>query len=197
MARRGVFPGSFNPPTIAHVAIAEQARRQHHLDRIDLVVSRRALAKERVEHPRFEHRIEVLRRSVAGLDGMAVRVTEHQLLADIAEGYDLVIMGADKWWQIRQIEWYESPSHRDQALATLPPLAVVPRPGYEDPPHVTLDLDRADFGPVSSSRARDGEPELMTRAAREFARRTGAWVDVERYERWVADQCPDGDTGPD
>ena len=37
--KRGVYPGSFNPPTVGHVAIVEAAIRLHDLDRIDLVVS--------------------------------------------------------------------------------------------------------------------------------------------------------------
>ena len=55
--RVGVYPGSFNPPTTAHLAIADAARAQRGLSRIDLVISRVALAKEGVEHPRFEHLI--------------------------------------------------------------------------------------------------------------------------------------------
>ena len=57
MSRRGVYPGSFNPPTIAHLAIAQAARDQCGLDRVDLVVSRVALAKEDVRDPPFDDRI--------------------------------------------------------------------------------------------------------------------------------------------
>ena len=62
MTRIGAYPGSFNPPTIAHVAIADAARRQRHLDRVDLVLSRVPLAKEHVQLPLFEHRVAVLER---------------------------------------------------------------------------------------------------------------------------------------
>ena len=44
--RRGVYPGSFDPPTIAHVAIAEAALLQAGLDRLDFAISRIALGKE-------------------------------------------------------------------------------------------------------------------------------------------------------
>ena len=47
-AHIGVYPGSFNPPTTAHLAIAEAARTHHRLDRVVLSVSRSALAKEDV-----------------------------------------------------------------------------------------------------------------------------------------------------
>ncbi|MDH3292872.1 MAG: hypothetical protein OER95_00965 [Acidimicrobiia bacterium] len=186
MARLGVFPGSFNPPTIAHLAIAEEVRRRYRLDRLDLVISQRTLAKEHVEHPLFHHRLEVLHQTVARYDWLRVEVTDRQLLADIAEGYDVVVMGADKWWQIHELRWYESVEHRNRALAQLPPVAVFPRHGFADPPGITLTLiDDGSHRSVSSTRARAGELELMTEAAREFARRTGAWIDRERYESWL------------
>ena len=37
--RIGVYPGSFDPPTIAHVHLAERAIEQCGLDRLDLVIS--------------------------------------------------------------------------------------------------------------------------------------------------------------
>jgi len=188
MPRLGVFPGSFNPPTIAHLAIAEQAYRQHYLDRIDLMVSRRALAKEHVIHPRFEHRIEVLEQTVAKVAWLEVATTDDQLLSDIADGYDLLVMGADKWWEIHQPEWYESSEHRQDALGALPAVAVVPRHGYHAPPERVLRFDADTYGLVSSTRAREGELDLMTGPAREFAEKTGAWTDLERYRNWLNDQ---------
>ena len=56
MGRIGVYPGSFNPPTLAHLAIARAALAAHRLDRVDLSVSRTALAKEHVDHPEFDDR---------------------------------------------------------------------------------------------------------------------------------------------
>ena len=183
MAARGVFPGSFNPPTVAHLAIAEAARNQHGLDRLDLVVSRRALGKDQVEHPRFADRVEVIRRTVRAIPWLAVVVTDEQLLVDIARGYDLLIIGADKWTQIQEIQWYGSPEARDRALSGLPPTAVVPRVGHDHPPDRALELDDATLAAVSSTRARRGEIELMAPAARRFAHSTGAWIDPDRYNR--------------
>ena len=107
MTRRlGVYPGSFNPPTIGHLAIAEAARDQRGLDRVDFTVSRVALGKEAVERPSFDDRIAVLETSVADIEGLAVVVTDHQLLVDIAQGYDAVVMGADKWAQVLDPAFY-------------------------------------------------------------------------------------------
>lgn len=164
MSRVGVYPGSFNPPTVAHLAIAEAARAEHELDRLVLSVSRSALAKEHVEHPPFDDRIAVLHESVAQLDWVEVRVTHHQLLADVAEGFDLLVVGADKWRQLHDPVWYDDdPAARDAALARLPPLAVVPRDGIEIPAALALPVRAAEG--VSSTRARAGDRHLMTPAA--------------------------------
>src|SRR5436305_5713574 len=83
--RRGAFPGSFNPLTLGHLAVAEIAREQCGLDVVDLVVSRVALAKETVERPRIDDRVSVLQSAAASRPWLGVRVTDAQLIADIAE----------------------------------------------------------------------------------------------------------------
>ena len=141
--------------------------------------------KEQVVHPRFEHRIQVLHDSAAEIDWLTVVVTDKQLLVDIAKGYDRLILGADKWLQIQQVEWYDSAAARDAAMAQLPPAAVVPRSDFTHPPQWALDLNDDTMAEVSSTRARQGELELMAPAARRFATRTGAWIDPDAYERWL------------
>lgn len=191
--RTGVYPGSFNPPTTAHLAIAATAIVDHGLDRIDLTVSRAALAKEHVDHPRFDHRIEVLDAVAAADDRLRVRVTEQQLLADIAAGYDLLIVGADKWLQIQDPVWYgDDPAARDAALASLPTVAIVPRDGLAVPSDLVLDVPTEAIEAISSTAARAGNTAVMAPAARAFAERTGAWIDEPRYERWLS---ADGATG--
>jgi nicotinic acid mononucleotide adenylyltransferase len=184
--RVGVYPGSFNPPTVAHLAIAEAARERHNLDRIDLCVSTAALAKEHVVHPLFDHRLEVLEAAVADLHWLTIRATELQLLADIADGYEVLIMGADKWVQIQDPVWYgDDPAARDRALASLPTVAVAPRDGLHTPPDLTLDVIPDLIAKVSSTIARAGETRLMLSAAQDFAQRTGAWIEPERYAAWI------------
>jgi len=95
--RRGVFPGSFNPPTTAHLAISEAVVVQHHLDVLVWSVSRVALAKEDVQRPRLVDRIAVLEDMAEKLDWLEISVTEAQLLSEIAAGFDVIVMGADKW----------------------------------------------------------------------------------------------------
>lgn len=173
--RRGVYPGSFNPPTLGHLAVMEAAVTQRCLERLDLVVSRRPLGKGIAVEPRIEDRVAVLAESVAHLSMIEVVVTDAQLLADIAGDYDVVVMGADKWTQIHQLEFYGgSAAARDAAMTSLPELAIAPRPPFRVPPEhlLTIDTTHAD---TSSSRARSGDLSLMTAAARRFAERHGVW----------------------
>lgn len=126
----GAFPGSFNPPTIAHLAIAERAMAVAGLTRIDLILSRSALGKEHLGADSVPARAEILTRVAATRPWLGVVVTEHRLIADIAAGYDAVVLGADKWEQVHDPAWYGgSTVERDAALARLPRILVAPRTG--------------------------------------------------------------------
>ena len=189
----GAYPGSFNPPTLAHLAIARAARDRFGLTRVDLVLSRRALGKEHVERPLLRHRLEVLDALGRRLPWLGVRVTEAQLLADIAAGYDVLVLGADKWHQVLDPAFYgDSLEERDRAVARLPRLAIAPRPPLDVPPEHLLDVP-PEFGAMSSTRARAGAVELMVPEAVDFDRRTGAWTDPARYEAWLADNDDEAD----
>ncbi len=189
MARVGVYPGSFNPPTVAHVAIADAARRQRRLDRVVLAHSHQVLGKTDVERPLFRHRAEVLEAVAADHPWLEAMITPHRLLADIAAGYDVLIMGADKWHQILELQWYGGDeAARDAAIERLPELAIAPRPPLEVPERHRLDLPTGLIEGISSTEARAGALELMAPAARRFAERTGAWVNPARYERYLASE---------
>ena len=179
--RIGVYPGSFNPPTIGHLAIAVAARDQRDLDRVDLAVSRVALGKELAAVPAFEDRISVLEASVADIEGVEVVVTDQQLLVDIAQGYNVVVMGADKWAQVQDPAFYGgSVEARDRAVEALLELdpAIAPRPPLEVPAGAALNIGPG-MAAVSSSGARQGRLEWMTPAARAFDDATGAWSDPD------------------
>ena len=185
LGRRGVYPGSFNPPTTAHLAISQAALDAYRLDEVVWSVSRVALAKEQVSRPRFEDRLEVLESVAQRIEWLRVAVTDAQLLVDIAVGYDVLIMGADKWHQIQDPIFYQGdPARRDAAMAALPTCAVAPRPPLELPEQVALQVPEW-TGDISSSSARAGAKQMMLEEAIEFDRRTGAWSNDERYERWL------------
>ena len=61
--RVGVFPGSFDPLTTAHLAIADAAIEACRLDHLDLTISTVALAKEHGGHASIEERIAAIERA--------------------------------------------------------------------------------------------------------------------------------------
>src|SRR5260370_19900477 len=115
---RGVFPGSFDPLTVTHLAIAEAAVRRFDLDQLDLVISRVALAKDRHGHSPVEERVAAIDSAArAGRPWLRAAVTDKRLIADIAEGYDVCVLGSDKWHQVWDTAFYEgSAAERDSAL---------------------------------------------------------------------------------
>jgi hypothetical protein len=160
----GAYPGTFDPPTVAHVAIADAARRQCGLDGVDLVVNAAPLGKAGVRS--LEARVAMLSALTAGRPWLRVVVTERVHLADIAEGYDVLVLGADKWAQVLDEGFYPSPEERDAAVARLPPLAVAPRDGLALPEGCeVLSIDAA-LGDVSSTAARHGRLEVVAPEAR-------------------------------
>ncbi len=160
---RGCYPGSFNPMTVAHLAIADAARRHCELDRLDLVLSEVTLGKEGTDAPSARKRADALAGLVVQRPWLRVLITEERLLVDIADGYDWLVLGADKWTQVADPRWYgESAEARDDAVARLPRLAVAARPGHAVPAHaLLLDLgaDAEWYAHVSSTAARAGRHE--------------------------------------
>ncbi len=171
----GVYPGSFSPLTIAHLAVADAARAHLGLDRLDLAISRDALGKpdlamSGVTGSAIEERIRVVRRAFGDRSWLDVVVVEARLIVDIARGYDAVVMGADKWAQVNDPAWYGGdPTARDAALAALPTVAVAPRAGVVVPGSIALPVP-AHIDEVSSSAVRAGRTEW---AARPPSRRSG------------------------
>lgn len=202
MVRIGAYPGSFDPPTVAHLAVAEAALDQGGLDAVHLILSRTPLGKAPTV-PTFDDRRRVLEQVAATRPWLAVRITEQRLIAEVAAGYDAVIMGTDKWLQVTDPVWYGgSTVERDRAVAQLPPVLLAPRPGppggdrYGGLPRRVVHLAvHPGHGPVSSSLVRAGRVEWMLPEASEFDARTGAWSDPDRYRR-LAEGAPTHPTHP-
>ena len=155
------------------------------LDRIDLALSNVALGKERrraLDRRRARRRDPARRRATRPWLGVAV--TDAQLIADIAAGYDVVVMGADKWAQVRDPAWYGGDAAaRDAALASLPRVLVAPRPGLRR-------RRRRGARRRSRARARLVDPRPVRRASPRRARRAarGSLVDGNN----VIGSRPDG-----
>jgi nicotinic acid mononucleotide adenylyltransferase/predicted RNA-binding protein with PIN domain len=179
----GVYPGSFDPPTVAHVAVAEAALRAAALDRLDFALSRVALGKE--DRREVDERRRALERIIGDRRDLGVVVTDAQLITDIARGYDVVVMGADKWAQVNEASWYASDAARDEAVAGLPRTLVVPRPGYDIGSAEVLPIGD-EHAHVSSTAVREGADHLRAAPSRRLivdamnvigARPDGWWRD--------------------
>ena len=95
-----------------------------------------------------------------------VVVVESRLVADIAAGYDVVIMGADKWAQVNDPIWYDGdPIARDGALARLPLVVVAPRAGFDVPDELRLPMPSG-FEHVSATGVRAGRSDWAVTAER-------------------------------
>jgi nicotinic acid mononucleotide adenylyltransferase len=150
---RAAFPGSFDPLTVAHLGIAETARDHFDLECVELVISRVALGKENLGRVRLHERVAAIEAARANRPWLGLDVTDLQLLSDIAEPYDLVIVGADKWAQLHDPAFYPSTEALAAALAKLPRVAVVPRPPHPVPKDLRLDVPG--YESVSSTAVRE------------------------------------------
>lgn len=176
--RVGCYPGSFNPPTVAHLAVAEAARTAAGLDRVDLVLSTVALGKEDLTVPTVADRADVLRTVAATRPWLGVVVTDLRLISDIARGYDAVVMGADKWRQVIDPAWYPDEATCRAAVATLPRVLVAPR-ADDRPDGVELLPVDDDHRQVSASAVRSGHPDARPWILPEAAA-TPYWGEIRR-----------------
>jgi len=167
----GVYPGSFDPLTIAHLAVADAAFDTLGLDRLDLAISYAALGKEHLDDASVQRRLDGIRDATADRPWLEVVAVREQLIVDIAEGYDAVVVGADKWRQVNDPAWYDGdPLARDAALARLPRVLVAPRAG-DRPDGVELLDVHEELHHVSATAVRDGaRPEWLLPEAERYWR---------------------------
>lgn len=149
---------------MAHVAVAEAALATGLIERVELVLSRAALGKDPVPAAELADRLAALERLTTSITGLTVAVTDSRLVADIAEGYDAVVMGADKWRQVTDPAWYADGIERDAALGRLPHVLVAPRAEDDlgdlvDAAGVTVLAIDEGHRPVSSTAVRTVQPE--------------------------------------
>ncbi len=123
--RVGVLPGSFNPPTVAHLELARAARRRFELDTVAFSLGSVIVDKERVEGLCREDRLLLLALLTADDVRAAAVVVNRGLYSEQAPAFracfghdaDLwFIVGMDKVLQIFDPRYYED---RDAALDTL------------------------------------------------------------------------------
>lgn len=134
----GLFGGSFNPPHVAHLIVAEVARDQFGLDEVWWIPNATPPHKSSDELANVEHRVEMTRRAVS--DNSGFRLCEIEIeRAGVSYTVDTVrtlqeqhpdtgfglIIGSDSLDHFA--EWHEPDEIADRV-----PLVVYKRPGVID-----------------------------------------------------------------
>ncbi len=144
-----VFPGSFNPPTTAHLAMLEQARQFAHQQvssgeemRLYAAMSKHIVDKERVERPLLLDRIVLMETILQhNLPYTGIMLFNRGLYVEQAEGVRTsfpavkklyFLLGFDKIVQILDPRYYENRDAALHELFALAELLVAPR-GQDGP----------------------------------------------------------------
>jgi len=167
----GVLPAAFNPPTLAHLALARAALTA--TDQV-LFVLPREFPHKLYEGATFHQRLEMLLATAQAEPRYSVAASAHGLFADIAGechatyGQDvrlLFICGRDAAERIVTWDYGEPDAFR--RMITRFELLVAPREGHYQPPpdirhRVTILQPTEDISLISASEVRDrlrrGEP---------------------------------------
>jgi nicotinate-nucleotide adenylyltransferase len=133
----GVLGGTFNPPTLGHLAIADHAREQLGLERVVLVPAGSPPHKQVVGDPGPQRRLEMCRLLVRGAEGLSVCALETErdgpsytvdTLRELHERHPetelTFIVGADVAGTLPS--W-----HEPLELLELATLAIAARPGSD------------------------------------------------------------------
>jgi nicotinic acid mononucleotide adenylyltransferase len=132
--RVGLLPGSFNPPTDAHVALAEAGRRSG-LDTVAYLLSKRTVNKEEVTGVPLADRLGLLS-EIAERTGDAVAFVNRGLYVDLARalrailpdaGKLVFLVGHDKIAQIFDPSYYVDREAALDELFGLASFLVAPR----------------------------------------------------------------------
>ncbi len=140
-----VFPGSFNPPTNAHLAMLRQAQRFEQLrgtgpvSVVYAAISKRTTDKERVERPLLLDRIALLETILQNhTPGVGIMLFNRGLYVEQAEGIRTAfpgvtklyfLVGFDKIVQIFDAHYYTDRDAALRELFALAELLVAPRAG--------------------------------------------------------------------
>jgi nicotinate (nicotinamide) nucleotide adenylyltransferase len=188
-ARLGILPGSFNPPTRAHLALAEAALGE--LDEVVLVLPR-AFPHKNYDGASFTQRADMLRALRDGRPRLAAAVSVGGLFIEIAQecraaygpNVELAfVCGRDA--AERMVGWdYGKPNAISRMLETFQLLVACREGAYEPPRHLRQQIRPlvlpADVNAISASdvrrRIREGAawqhlvPEVIVPMVREIYR---------------------------
>jgi nicotinamide-nucleotide adenylyltransferase len=207
--RLALLPGSFNPPTKAHLALAVAAFATGSIDHLDFLLASRTVNKERIEGASLSDRLLLLEALVADRPELGVVLVNRGLYVDQAEiiraalpSLDELtfVVGFDKVVQIFDPRYYRDRDASLDRLFVLARFLVAPR-GSDDLDDLRCLLERSenrrysnrispldlawDYRQMSSSRLRAHEHEALhdaPRLVRQFARETGAYGGLGKTE---------------
>jgi nicotinate-nucleotide adenylyltransferase len=181
IVRLGVLPGTFNPVTVAHLALARSALA--HVDEVVFVLPR-VLPHKPYSGASFEERVEMLDAATAGEPRWSLATSNAGLFLDIARecrtvyGVDIrqsFICGRDAAERI--VNWdYGRPGVFEEMLGVFD-LLVAPRQGNWTHPAVSELSLTGDFDSVSATEVRQriarSEPweHLVPESIHDMARR--------------------------
>ncbi|MDA0207029.1 MAG: hypothetical protein O3A53_00375 [Acidobacteria bacterium] len=120
--RIGVLPSAFNPPTIAHLALASAAERHARLDQVVFALPRE-LPHKSFEGASPKQRIDMLRAALEGQPGRAAVLTDGGLFIEISRelrnlhrpGAEIfLVCGKDAAQRIAAWDYGGGPSFADQ-----------------------------------------------------------------------------------
>ncbi len=194
MRRVGILGGTFDPPHIAHLVMADQAQTQLHLERVLFVPAGQPPHKLDRIVTHASHRIAMTQQAIAGRsDWELARVDVDRpgphytadmlgLMRELYPGDELyLIVGSDSLRDL--LTWYAPKRVVSQAR-----LAVMRRPGAE------ADLPRLEAGlPGITSRLDWVEAPLLDISSHDIQRRVCAGMSIrylvpEAVERYIAEQ---------
>jgi nicotinic acid mononucleotide adenylyltransferase len=199
-----LLPGSFDPITVAHAALADEVAAR--ADLVVLVYAVRTLPKEGVGPPPLlspEERLRILRRFSDARPGLTVGVASHGLLAEQVEAASdrfprarvWLVMGSDKALQLLDPKWYRD---RDASLSALFERAGVlyaERAGQEGA--VEAALQRAENGAWRDLfELVDLDPAVAAISSRAVRERLLAGADVRRLVPEAAREAVAARAGP-
>jgi nicotinate (nicotinamide) nucleotide adenylyltransferase len=178
-ASLAIFPGSFNPPTKAHMALIAAARRQ--TDRV-LAVLPREFPHKTYDNVTLEQRVQMLEALREELD-FSIHIAKGGLFIDIARECRLEYGSQTELWFVcgrdaaqRIVEWDYGHPHAIRHMLDEFGLLVASRQGeYEPPAELAHKIRRlelpASYDAISATEVRrriaNGEPwrELVPEAA--------------------------------
>jgi nicotinate (nicotinamide) nucleotide adenylyltransferase len=161
--RLGILPGSFNPPTRAHLALAEAALAE--LDEVVLVLPR-FFPHKTYDGASFTQRADMLRSVLDQRPGLAAAISDGGLFIEIAQECRAAygpsvqlafVCGRDA--AERVVGWdYGNPNAINQMLETFQLLVAFRKGAYQPPPHLSQHIRAltlpADLNAVSASDVR-------------------------------------------